>query len=161
MKFMPCSAPTAIIRSAPAWSVSLPKIIVPRHTGETFRPVRPNLRYCMHVPPACPSNRSRVDKGTGKRRTGPPSGHRSERSVARLGPGEYGEHALGEPPAILEPIAVLIFADDFAALGPGPARHQARRGRGIAIDLNHQVADHRDHLERRAARRAHVRDDRR
>ena len=47
MKFTPCSRARSTIRAAAAGSAAPPNIIVPRHSGETFNPLRPNSRYCI------------------------------------------------------------------------------------------------------------------
>src|SRR6185503_7057722 len=50
MKLMPASRAAATMRPASALSVRSPNIIVPRQTGETFRPLRPRFRYSMEAP---------------------------------------------------------------------------------------------------------------
>src|SRR5689334_13024530 len=50
MKLIPASRAFAMIREDVASSVGPPNIIVPRHIGEIFRPLRPSLRYCMCLP---------------------------------------------------------------------------------------------------------------
>src|SRR3954454_21039536 len=47
MKFTPWSLARSTIRCAVASSVAPPNIIVPRHNGETFSPLRPNPRYSI------------------------------------------------------------------------------------------------------------------
>src|SRR5258708_7387283 len=47
MKLMPASRALATIRVEVASSVGPPNIMVPRHIGEIFRPLRPRLRYCI------------------------------------------------------------------------------------------------------------------
>src|SRR5215204_483990 len=49
MKFTPASRALATMRRAVASSVGPPNIIVPRHSGEIFSPLRPRFRYCMDV----------------------------------------------------------------------------------------------------------------
>src|SRR3990172_2687257 len=47
MKLTPRSSARAMMASEVASSTCLPIVMVPRHRAETFRPVRPSLRYCM------------------------------------------------------------------------------------------------------------------
>ena len=47
MKLIPASRALATTRPAVASSVGPPNIIVPRQIGETLRPERPSVRYCM------------------------------------------------------------------------------------------------------------------
>src|SRR5215203_485628 len=47
MKLMPASRALATMRDDVASSVGPPNIMVPRHIGEIFRPLRPSWRYCM------------------------------------------------------------------------------------------------------------------
>src|SRR6267143_3722742 len=49
IKLMPASRAFATIRVDVASSVGPPNIMVPRHIGEIFRPLRPRLRYCIGV----------------------------------------------------------------------------------------------------------------
>ena len=49
MKLMPASRALAMIRAEVASSVGPPNIMVPRQIGETFRPLRPSLRYCIFL----------------------------------------------------------------------------------------------------------------
>src|SRR5688500_7859477 len=51
MKLTPASRAFATMRSAVASSVGPPNIIVPRQSGETFKPLRPSLRYSIRHPP--------------------------------------------------------------------------------------------------------------
>ena len=44
MKLMPASAAFAMMRPAVGSSVGPPNIIAPRHSGDTFTPLRPSLR---------------------------------------------------------------------------------------------------------------------
>src|SRR5262245_66405692 len=46
-KLIPWSSALCMMRVDAAASVCPPNIIVPRHTGETFTPAKPRLRYCM------------------------------------------------------------------------------------------------------------------
>src|SRR5262249_11925368 len=47
MKLMPASRALATMRDEVASSVGPPNIMVPRQIGDTFRPLRPRLRYCI------------------------------------------------------------------------------------------------------------------
>src|SRR6185437_6022466 len=49
MKLTPCSRARATMRRAVGSSVGPPNIIVPRHNGETFSPLRPSLRYSIAI----------------------------------------------------------------------------------------------------------------
>src|SRR5262245_20891893 len=49
MKLTPASRACATMRCAVGSSVGPPKFMVPRHSGETFRPLRPSLRYSMRL----------------------------------------------------------------------------------------------------------------
>src|SRR5581483_1803935 len=51
MKLMPASRAFATMRAEVASSVGPPNIMVPRQIGETFRPLRPSLRYCISFAP--------------------------------------------------------------------------------------------------------------
>src|SRR5579872_644860 len=54
MKLIPCSRALATIRAAVASSVAPPNIMLPRHSGETRRPLRPKVEYSIPCPPiAC------------------------------------------------------------------------------------------------------------
>src|ERR1051326_7805218 len=50
MKLTPCSRARATMRADAISSVAPPNIIVPRHSGETFRPLTPSRRYSMPLP---------------------------------------------------------------------------------------------------------------
>src|ERR1051326_1551607 len=49
MKFTPASRAWAMMRCAVGSSVAPPNIMVPRQSGDTFRPLRPRLRYSTRV----------------------------------------------------------------------------------------------------------------
>src|ERR1051325_3568403 len=49
MKLTPASRALAMMRCAVGSSVAPPNIMVPRQSGETFRPLRPRLRYSTRV----------------------------------------------------------------------------------------------------------------
>src|ERR1700693_2133713 len=77
MKLNPGPAPGATIRAAVASSVAPPNIMVPRHSGETFSPLRPNDRYSMAHPllfPLSTLHRTGLNGAMGNRpRSEPPS----------------------------------------------------------------------------------------
>src|SRR5215813_3564054 len=51
MKLIPDSRAFATMRVEVASSVGPPNIMVPRQIGDTFRPLRPSLRYCISLAP--------------------------------------------------------------------------------------------------------------
>src|ERR1700744_3649845 len=51
MKLMPASRALATMRVEVASSAGPPNIMVPRQIGETFRPLRPSLRYFISLAP--------------------------------------------------------------------------------------------------------------
>src|SRR5580700_11283188 len=54
MKLTPCSRARATMRAAVGSSVAPPNIMLPRHSGDTRSPLRPNVRYSMPNPPRLP-----------------------------------------------------------------------------------------------------------
>src|SRR3954449_8000374 len=78
MKFTPWSLARSTIRCAVASSVGPPNIIVPRHNGETFSPLRPNPRYSIRLllpfQSVCRHTRPMAHATTG-RPSGHPPGH--------------------------------------------------------------------------------------
>src|SRR5262245_1008905 len=47
MKLTPCSRACATMRAAVGSSVAPPNIMLPRHSGDTRSPLRPNVRYSI------------------------------------------------------------------------------------------------------------------
>src|SRR6267154_1316540 len=95
MKLMPASRAFATIRVDVASSVGPPNIMVPRHIGEIFRPLRPSRRYCICqilllcavIPGRCEaSNPESRDSGSG------PADHPGMTELfRRLHPGNNGK----------------------------------------------------------------------
>src|SRR3954452_21683129 len=62
MKLIPASRAPAMMRPDVGSSVWPPNIIVPRQSGETFRPDRPSLRYSMALSCEARSGRQTGDR---------------------------------------------------------------------------------------------------
>src|SRR5437879_9420207 len=72
MKLIPASRARPTIRDDVASSVGPPNIMVPRHIGEIFRPLRPSWRYCIgQILRVCPVIPGRIEDANPESRDSP------------------------------------------------------------------------------------------